>query len=157
VSKDIVTLDNEVRTLKDQFSQVLNAVQSSQHKVHIPQQPKASQTMHVQQTPPSAPTSTHVISSKEEDSLEEQEVEEQVHNMLVNMQEEQEVNEEREEQEQVEEICEKDVEEDANIEVDDKQTYSFQDLKDLCKKNGLHTKGTKKQLLELLKVHEIIT
>lgn len=158
VSKDIVTLDSEVRTLKGQFEQVLQTMQtfSSNTNKSVSQHTKASQVS--QQTMEQVPSSTHVISSQEESD-----VLEQVQNMIVHVEDDvvdekvddsilEDVEDDSQKVEEVQEVVDAEVDQ----ETDDKQSYSFQELKDLCKQNGLHTKGTKKQLLELLKVHEVI-
>lgn len=152
VSKDIVTLDNEVRTLKSQLGQVVQTISSRQSsQLQAPPTPSKTQVA----------TQVDISSTREEDVEEIESVKtEHMASLLVNLQEE-ELEEEgdvKDEEQHVvvhEEVAE-DVMEEVLQPMQEKTVYSFQDLKDLCKKHGLHSKGTKQQLVELLKAHEII-
>jgi hypothetical protein len=150
VSKDIVTLDNEVRTLKSQLGQVVQTI-SSRQSSHPQAPPTPSKTQ--------VATQVDISSTREEDVEEIESVKtEHMASLLVNLQEE-ELEEEgdvKDEEHVVADEVAEDVIEEVLQPMQEKTVYSFQDLKDLCKKHGLHSKGTKQQLVELLKAHEII-
>lgn len=148
VSKDIVTLDNEVRTLKSQLGQVVQTI-SSRQSSH-PQAPTPSKTQ--------VATQVDISATRDEDVDEIESVKtEHMASLLVNLQEEEEL-EEEEQHVETDEVVVEDTAEvmEEVLPMQEKTVYSFQDLKDLCKKHGLHSKGTKQQLVELLKAHEII-
>jgi hypothetical protein len=154
VSKDIVSLDKEVRVLKQKVDAI------GQHQTNHITQEAIVQTMQMQKemqlaTPPRSQREAFVV-EEEVDEVESINTE-NIQEMLTNIenQPEQDVTESGE---NVEENVEDENVEEEQVEEEqvEEKSLSFQELKELCKKNGLHAKGTKKQLTDLLKAHEII-
>ena len=152
VSKDILTLDNEVRNLKTKI-ELLQKQLTDVNKCKI-QQPQSSiqvnaatrtdskhqqtlckkQTFNQETAQETAQEEKYV--NDETDSVDSEQVQHMLNNII-----------ESEESDKAE------VPEDTQT--DSTKDYSIQELKDLCKKHSLDNKGTKKKLIETLKTNGI--
>jgi hypothetical protein len=160
VSKDIITLDSQVRQLRLKLDLLEQKTQQTQF------------------TP--APTMSSVQLQVEQQDLVHVPIVEEVHgdNESVNSEKITEmlsaIAETNEEHVEEPTLVKADVEEETEIHEEEhvdnpeempsttdentgeERSLSLSELKDLCKKHGLFAKGGKKQLIELLKAHEIL-